>query len=214
MEFSYQQEDYSSEEIDRSSEQNNDDDMMGIGRSYECVFCKRGFTTAQALGGHMNIHRKDRANNNKTTKVATPPNYNFPPSSSAKVVVDDDHDHYSDLGFYNSSPIPRGGYYSTAPDHHHHGEVDYSVNNYHHQICFPSNRPSHHVQYGEVLCVDNQLRDNPDQFLFGSQDHWRQRGLSLYSNPLCAHENKDKNMGNHSEEDDDLDLELRLGHYP
>ncbi|CAM8960197.1 unnamed protein product [Rhodiola kirilowii] len=34
---------------------------LGIGRSYECVFCKRGFTTAQALGGHMNIHRKDRA---------------------------------------------------------------------------------------------------------------------------------------------------------
>lgn len=32
----------------------------GIGRSYECVFCKRGFNTAQALGGHMNIHRKDR----------------------------------------------------------------------------------------------------------------------------------------------------------
>ncbi|XP_076905258.1 uncharacterized protein LOC143560965 [Bidens hawaiensis] len=30
-------------------------------RSYECVFCRRGFTTAQALGGHMNIHRKDRA---------------------------------------------------------------------------------------------------------------------------------------------------------
>lgn len=28
---------------------------------YECAFCKRGFTTAQALGGHMNIHRRDRA---------------------------------------------------------------------------------------------------------------------------------------------------------
>ncbi|CAM0957334.1 unnamed protein product [Alopecurus aequalis] len=28
---------------------------------YECVFCKCGFTTAQALGGHMNIHRRDRA---------------------------------------------------------------------------------------------------------------------------------------------------------
>uniref|UniRef100_A0A0E0K8T6 C2H2-type domain-containing protein n=1 Tax=Oryza punctata TaxID=4537 RepID=A0A0E0K8T6_ORYPU len=27
---------------------------------YECVFCKRGFTTAQALGGHMNIHRRHR----------------------------------------------------------------------------------------------------------------------------------------------------------
>lgn len=30
-------------------------------RSYECIFCKRGFTNAQALGGHMNIHRSDRA---------------------------------------------------------------------------------------------------------------------------------------------------------
>ncbi|CAN1841137.1 Transcriptional regulator TAC1 [Linum perenne] len=29
-------------------------------RSYECSFCKRGFTNAQALGGHMNIHRRDR----------------------------------------------------------------------------------------------------------------------------------------------------------
>ncbi|KAJ6408972.1 hypothetical protein OIU84_008635 [Salix udensis] len=29
--------------------------------SYECSFCKRGFSNAQALGGHMNIHRKDKA---------------------------------------------------------------------------------------------------------------------------------------------------------
>ncbi|XP_077223419.1 transcriptional regulator TAC1-like [Tasmannia lanceolata] len=33
----------------------------GTGRFYECTFCKRGFSTAQALGGHMNIHRRDRA---------------------------------------------------------------------------------------------------------------------------------------------------------
>ncbi|KAI3474121.1 hypothetical protein Pfo_028909 [Paulownia fortunei] len=30
-------------------------------RSFRCTFCKRGFSNAQALGGHMNIHRKDRA---------------------------------------------------------------------------------------------------------------------------------------------------------
>ncbi|XP_027345184.1 zinc finger protein 2-like [Abrus precatorius] len=30
-------------------------------KSYECNFCKRGFSNAQALGGHMNIHRKDKA---------------------------------------------------------------------------------------------------------------------------------------------------------
>ncbi|KAL5542179.1 hypothetical protein UlMin_009889 [Ulmus minor] len=30
-------------------------------RSYNCSFCKREFRSAQALGGHMNVHRKDRA---------------------------------------------------------------------------------------------------------------------------------------------------------
>ncbi|XP_022760040.1 transcriptional regulator SUPERMAN-like [Durio zibethinus] len=28
---------------------------------YTCSFCKREFRSAQALGGHMNVHRKDRA---------------------------------------------------------------------------------------------------------------------------------------------------------
>ncbi|KAL1562122.1 transcriptional regulator SUPERMAN-like [Salvia divinorum] len=30
-------------------------------RSYVCSFCKREFQCAQALGGHMNVHRRDRA---------------------------------------------------------------------------------------------------------------------------------------------------------
>ncbi|XP_022748985.1 transcriptional regulator SUPERMAN-like [Durio zibethinus] len=30
-------------------------------RSYTCRFCKREFRSAQALGGHMNVHRRDRA---------------------------------------------------------------------------------------------------------------------------------------------------------
>ncbi|KAG6493227.1 hypothetical protein ZIOFF_048204 [Zingiber officinale] len=30
-------------------------------RSYPCAFCRRGFKSAQALGGHMNVHRRDRA---------------------------------------------------------------------------------------------------------------------------------------------------------
>ncbi|KAL5569023.1 hypothetical protein UlMin_025598 [Ulmus minor] len=30
-------------------------------RSYSCSFCMREFRSAQALGGHMNIHRRDRA---------------------------------------------------------------------------------------------------------------------------------------------------------
>lgn len=30
-------------------------------RSYTCNFCRREFRSAQALGGHMNVHRRDRA---------------------------------------------------------------------------------------------------------------------------------------------------------
>ncbi|KAF3433659.1 hypothetical protein FNV43_RR24762 [Rhamnella rubrinervis] len=30
-------------------------------RSYSCSFCMREFRSAQALGGHMNVHRRDRA---------------------------------------------------------------------------------------------------------------------------------------------------------
>ena len=30
-------------------------------KSYICSFCKREFRSAQALGGHMNVHRRDRA---------------------------------------------------------------------------------------------------------------------------------------------------------
>lgn len=67
-------------------------DYDGVGRSYQCVFCKRGFTTAQALGGHMNIHRKDRAKtrpasstnfNNKKEEDYTGPRFYQPISSYA-----------------------------------------------------------------------------------------------------------------------------------
>ncbi|KAG0468098.1 hypothetical protein HPP92_017426 [Vanilla planifolia] len=30
-------------------------------RFYKCSFCRREFRSAQALGGHMNVHRLDRA---------------------------------------------------------------------------------------------------------------------------------------------------------
>lgn len=58
------------QEVDQQDEVDYSD---GVGRSYQCVFCKRGFTTAQALGGHMNIHRKDRAK----TRPAASTNFNI-----------------------------------------------------------------------------------------------------------------------------------------
>lgn len=59
--------------IEEANDHQLDDnmDIFGKERSYLCVFCKRGFTTAQALGGHMNIHRKDRAKPPSTNKPST-----------------------------------------------------------------------------------------------------------------------------------------------
>jgi len=67
-------------------------------RSYPCPcsFCKREFRSAQALGGHMNVHRRDRARlrhgfpplpppppvacrSSRAPAAAVIPNLNYPP---------------------------------------------------------------------------------------------------------------------------------------
>lgn len=45
-------------------------------RTYSCDFCKRDFRSAQALGGHMNVHRRDRALLRQSSSTHQgPPNY-------------------------------------------------------------------------------------------------------------------------------------------
>ncbi|KAL4576290.1 hypothetical protein LXL04_012382 [Taraxacum kok-saghyz] len=46
-------------------------------RSYSCSFCKRDFRSAQALGGHMNVHRKERAKLKHSTPKVPPQNPNY-----------------------------------------------------------------------------------------------------------------------------------------
>ncbi|KAJ4728703.1 transcriptional regulator SUPERMAN-like [Melia azedarach] len=48
-------------------------------RSYTCTFCRREFRSAQALGGHMNVHRRDRARLHQTQPQGS---INIPTSSS------------------------------------------------------------------------------------------------------------------------------------
>lgn len=62
-----------------SDHQEVHDDYAGTKRPYDCIFCKRGFTNSRALGGHMNIHRKERTNAKKGT-----PNSSLPKSFTNK----------------------------------------------------------------------------------------------------------------------------------
>nr|GMC81737.1 zinc finger protein 10-like [Ipomoea batatas] len=51
-------------------------------RSYTCNFCRREFRSAQALGGHMNVHRRDRAklkHSSPSRDLSVPINNNPPP---------------------------------------------------------------------------------------------------------------------------------------
>ncbi|KAK3031658.1 hypothetical protein RJ639_035026 [Escallonia herrerae] len=56
-------------------------------RNYRCSFCKKEFKSAQALGGHMNVHRRDRARMRlQSPDSLTPPpnpNPNFSSPSSS-----------------------------------------------------------------------------------------------------------------------------------
>lgn len=64
---------------------------------YGCTFCNRQFRSAQALGGHMNVHRRDRASLRSLLPSAVSqcpdnsnPNPNFTSSASASTVCTDE----------------------------------------------------------------------------------------------------------------------------
>ncbi|KAK2995920.1 hypothetical protein RJ640_029802 [Escallonia rubra] len=51
-------------------------------RSYTCTFCRREFRSAQALGGHMNVHRRDRARLHQA-----PPGSNAPTNTASSAFI-------------------------------------------------------------------------------------------------------------------------------
>ncbi|KAG8382481.1 hypothetical protein BUALT_Bualt05G0081700 [Buddleja alternifolia] len=66
----------------RAFEEDMSGNLMGCTwppRSYTCTFCRREFRSAQALGGHMNVHRRDRA---RLHEVPIMPPAKAPPSST------------------------------------------------------------------------------------------------------------------------------------
>lgn len=185
------------EEVDHLLREN--ENRLGIGRSYECVFCKRGFNTAQALGGHMNIHRKDRARNK--------------PSSSLVVVNSDKHIIDQDPRFYHQIISPT----SYQPHHH-----DYQYSSHHHHGLHPvqfinhgSSSSSSYFQSASAASPAqpffqnhhyfNNQRFNPFGF-----DQW-----SMSFNMPCgssAHgEDIEKSRRGVVGQEEELDLELRLG---
>ncbi|KAJ8547272.1 hypothetical protein K7X08_010858 [Anisodus acutangulus] len=124
---------------DSSSEDTTDrelgkfnDDNTGVGRSYECNFCKRGFTNAQALGGHMNIHRKDKLkakqNNShhqefSSTKLSQEANYAYDNSRYYAPSSHDEQPHNfstsrAQVSYQFYYQLPQNPSYQHVYDHH------------------------------------------------------------------------------------------------
>ncbi|KAF7825635.1 transcriptional regulator SUPERMAN-like [Senna tora] len=61
MNSSYSSSSYSSWEEQAFAEDGRVGGCTWPPTSYSCTFCNREFKSAQALGGHMNVHRRDRA---------------------------------------------------------------------------------------------------------------------------------------------------------
>ncbi|WVZ05353.1 hypothetical protein V8G54_018699 [Vigna mungo] len=137
---------------------------IGTSRSYECIFCKRGFTTAQALGGHMNIHRKQRANNNTKSTFSPPPTPPTPPSTSNKVYATNNH---ADL-----VQVPT----QSTPSH---------ANTFPH-LSFPPTSLTVTPSHAELSCAEK------DQLGHVFLQDWSTTNFNFYSNPLCFHEIKNK----------------------
>ncbi|XP_043693250.1 transcriptional regulator TAC1-like [Telopea speciosissima] len=107
----------SSEESDGQNLANDD---ANTGRSHVCVFCKRGFTTAQALGGHMNVHRRDRAKikQNEASLVSNVPDFSsissYPPHSP---IPEAKRSYYKNFPSSTSSPRFPNAYHADQQLH-------------------------------------------------------------------------------------------------
>lgn len=173
----------SSEETDQQEEA-QDDDTFGTKRSYECTFCRRGFTNAQALGGHMNIHRKDRAKDKQVThKFSNEESMTTPPFAS---------------GFSNQSTR----HYSIL-------EPQRNYDMYFHQPAALNltNQPAYANAFQHEFHDPRFIRPtNLNQELRGAN-------LSLQIGPSHVDNNAHQTRRG-TQKDNEVDLELRLGHHP
>ncbi|KDP40292.1 hypothetical protein JCGZ_02290 [Jatropha curcas] len=172
---------------DQQEEQVKETTISSSKRSYECTFCRRGFTNAQALGGHMNIHRKDRA---KTKQVSG--------SNSISSKINEEDINPNHVRSISSEPI-------------NHCPVIEAQKNYH-PMYFQASRGSSsipmdaHGYYhaSDFLVSKNQSLSLNDEQLWGAN-----LSLQIGSNNL---EENNETISKEVSKEDEVDLELRLGH--
>ncbi|XVF28658.1 hypothetical protein REPUB_Repub15cG0049200 [Reevesia pubescens] len=179
--------DASSEENDRVDQVKGDTAAI-TKRSYECNFCKQGFTNAQALGGHMNIHRKDRAKAKRPTSSSVPSepmNEDYMNPRYVPPLIPTDH----------------------QPTRYHHPVLEPAQRKYHMYLQPPMSSPR--LTYG--YCDSDFLVPARSQSLRRMNEELLGANLSLQIGPTNVN---DSEVRRGIMKEDEVDLELRLGHDP
>ncbi|OMO91167.1 hypothetical protein COLO4_18580 [Corchorus olitorius] len=178
------------EESEKAEQQTSSEEQLGArspARSYECTFCKRGFSNAQALGGHMNIHRRDKAKL-KQANSSSETNYS---NLDNNIVIPKSIIIPSSYSPTETTP----GKWPWVNDHHHHD--NYVVDDDHKR---PDKTHIHDHHVGEIKKLP--LFDEKPSSI--TQENIQ---------PAAASTTQVDEKGS-SSSDDQVDLELRLGPDP
>ncbi|XAR66251.1 hypothetical protein NMG60_11012412 [Bertholletia excelsa] len=164
--------------------------------SYTCSFCKREFMSAQALGGHMNVHRRDRAR----VKQSPNPQIEAPPHHHRQVQTHHTQTQDQRKDFPQSS-IP----WSDVPDP---GPV-FKQNTADKDLMVPD-----HNNFGSTRLFMMKNLAFPQYIPSGSHAHdilsYKKRRTMQFLPKSCQPEVIGLKTGSL----EDLDLELRLGDTP
>ncbi|OMP11608.1 hypothetical protein CCACVL1_00404 [Corchorus capsularis] len=205
---------------DVSSEENERVDQVKGGgdtatttakRSYECTFCKRGFTNAQALGGHMNIHRKDRA---KAKQPSTS-------SSSVPIITSDHHQPLMNDQELFMNPSYLTQFPTQVPSNSKYYPILEAQRNntYDHMYFQPPVSSPRVLQHGNYYDHSNDFvvpagRTTSSQISLNMNEELLGANLSLQIGPTYVDDDDDSEVRRGFMKEDEIDLELRLGHDP
>ncbi|KAI4304004.1 hypothetical protein MLD38_039576 [Melastoma candidum] len=182
-------------------------------RTYPCTFCKREFRSAQALGGHMNVHRRDRAR----LRQSSPP-----PASAATVSADGQYSfpHFNPgraadadaAANPNPKPNPNlpssssGPFLPTISHAPVYCTFTATIPQHHLGTPFPFSRPG---LTAETKAIKGDFIDGPDPI---GKHPARIEDLCLWTKGLASDTGRLMKLGMEVEVGNkDLDLELRLG---
>ncbi|XP_058085575.1 transcriptional regulator SUPERMAN-like [Magnolia sinica] len=175
-------------------------------QSYTCTFCRREFRSAQALGGHMNVHRRDRARLRQSPPVPDPSSS----SSSSSPFIFPTQEFVASGGLCLFYPFPTpGAVFTPTPAN---GCLESPSTQLSIAPCAPS-------------MTNNATSSSSPSFSYPSKVESKvpinnNSNDSTITNNNSDNNSKSKNYSNNNTHNDpvpvieELDLELRLGQRP